>query len=84
MTLLGRPPPSVSKPPIERYFRVLGLAPTASHDDVRKAGRNGGTEHGWRMGGQWWVKQWKKAAAEIKFREVAEAYDKVCEHLRQK
>ena len=26
----------------------------------------------------------KKAAAEIKFREVAEAYDKVCEHLRQK
>ena len=26
----------------------------------------------------------KKAAAEIKFREVAEAYDKVCEFLRQK
>lgn len=26
----------------------------------------------------------KKAAAEIKFREVAEAYDKVCEYLRQK
>ena len=26
----------------------------------------------------------KKAAAEVKFREVAEAYDKVCEHLRTK
>lgn len=33
-----RPPPAAQKPPIERYFRVLGLPATASHDEVRKAG----------------------------------------------
>eukprot|EP00434_Breviolum_minutum_P042033 symbB.v1.2.037396.t1/scaffold5509.1/size26337/6 len=74
-----RPPPAAQKPPIERYFRVLGLPATASHDEVRKAYRKLALQHHPdKNPGQ------KKAAAEIKFREVAEAYDKVCEHLRQK
>lgn len=74
-----RPPPVAPKPPIERYFRILGLPASASHDEVRKAYRKLALQHHPdKNPGQ------KKAAAEIKFREVAEAYDKVCEHLRQK
>ncbi|CAE7737246.1 dnaJ [Symbiodinium necroappetens] len=66
-------------PPIERFFRVLGLPVTASHDEVRKAYRQLALQyHPDKNPGQ------KKAAAEAKFREVAEAYDKVCEFLRQK
>ncbi|CAJ1336686.1 unnamed protein product, partial [Effrenium voratum] len=74
----GRPT-QAQKPPVERYFRSLGLPPSATHDEVRKAYRKLALQyHPDKNPGQ------KKAAAEVKFREVAEAYDKVCEHLRTK
>ncbi|CAK9011435.1 unnamed protein product [Durusdinium trenchii] len=74
-----RPSAAPQSSPIERYFRSLGLPKTATHDEVRKAYRKLALQHHPdKNPGQ------KKAAAEIKFREVAEAYDKVCEYLRQK
>eukprot|EP00439_Symbiodinium_sp_Y106_P086583 s1324_g34.t1 len=58
-------------PPIERFFRILGLPATASHDEAYR--QLALQYHPDKNPGQ------KLAAAEAKFREVAEAYDKVCE-----
>lgn len=70
--------PAAPKPPsVDKYFRSLGLPVSASHDDVRKAYRKLALQyHPDKNPGQ------KKLAAEAKFQEISEAYDKLCEHLR--
>ncbi|CAE8629699.1 unnamed protein product [Polarella glacialis] len=63
-------------PTIDKHFKVLGLPKTATHDEVRKAYRKLALQHHPdKNPGS------KQATAERMFREVVEAYDRVCEYL---
>jgi len=77
----NKPPPqrAPQPPSADKYFRVLGLPTTASQADVKKAYRKLALQyHPDKNPGK------MKEAAEMKFKEVSEAYDKVCEFLEQK
>uniref|UniRef100_A0A7S4W2N0 J domain-containing protein n=1 Tax=Alexandrium monilatum TaxID=311494 RepID=A0A7S4W2N0_9DINO len=70
------PPGRAGPPPVETYFEVLGLPATADQAAVKKAYRKLALQHHPdKNPGE------RQEAAAKKFKEIAQAYEKLCEHL---